>query len=410
MSLLRVDLPFGHQRSAVVQLVDEQLAVRQQSLAVDESTSFDVSEGSYLLRTLWSDGRKTQRVIEVPSAGTTVVLEAPAPKPSWEDASAGPILPTAIIYSTSRGLRPAPPLRRRGGRGAGTIAITGRKKIESYLNETGMVLQGPSEPEPRLWRQTANSEWEERPIHADTAVVPGGIDLNLSVGDSLHLIEVRSGRAQQFLALPAEQSVVSIRSLLAESGFYTGVEVRTMDEDVEALKRYVRDRELAVARVMAPEIMAERFLREKVASPRVAALGAYVLLRVGDLKRLHDWPDNLAKWQPWLPDGPLIAAWQRLRANEPNYDEAFELLMEATHRGLPIYTEGVRLLKDGLDLFANDDERDWDVADALAVIGRFGKAMDWSRSETTFFGDAPDRPRLGARLDQNQQKRSDEAW
>jgi hypothetical protein len=184
----------------------------------------------------------------------------------------------------------------------------------------------------------------------------------------------------------------------SESYVYSSAEVRTADDDVETLRGFIQNGELAVAKTAAPEVMAERYLRSKVSAPRIAALGAYFLLRVGDLERLHDWPDNLTNWKDWLPDGPVIAAWQRLRSEAPEYSEAYDLLIEAMRRGLPVYTEGVRLLKDGLELFANDDERDWDVADQLAELDRYGKAMTWSKSETTYFGHAPDEPTAAARL------------
>ena len=50
---------------------------------------------------------------------------------------------------------------------------------------------------------------------------------------------------------------------------------------------------------------AEALLQGKVANPVGAALGGYALLRLNELDRLHDWPDNLAAWFAWLPDGAV---------------------------------------------------------------------------------------------------------
>jgi len=409
MSELRVEPLFGPDESAVVQLVDEQLSVVQKALTVDSGPArFDVDEGSYLMRALWSDGRRTQQVVEVASTGAAVQLDAPSDGPPAEISTLDPTAPEAIIESATRHSdlsadalwQPQSAPQRAGDTATTEAHDATREQIERALEVTGMVLQGPEAPTPSLWRRADSGTWEAQPLDADAETVPGGVDVRLSVGDALHLVEVRSGAARQYLALPAEQSIVSIRSFAAGSAFYTSTDVRTADDDVEALRGYIQNGELAVARTLAPEVMAERFLRSKVAAPRIAALGAYFLLRVGDLERLHNWPDNLTRWKTWLPDGPVIAAWQRLQADQPDYDEAYELLLEAARRGPPVYTEGVRLLKNGLDLFANDDEEEWAVADAVAEIDRYGKAMNWGKSETAFFGDAPHRPRLGARLSQ----------
>ena len=268
-----------------------------------------------------------------------------------------------------------------------------RQKIERRFQETGLVLQGATQPSYVLWRKEAN-RWTEVADRANEEPIVGGLRLHVTVDGYLHVVEIRSGEAKQFVSLPAENSLVTLQWFESGSAFYSHADVRTADDDVEALRGYIQRGELEVARVAAPKVMAERF-RSKMAAPRIAALGAYFLLRVRDLDRLHDWPDNLTRWKTLLPDGPVIAAWQRLLDDDPDYEEVFGFLMKAVDRGLPVCTEGVRLLKNGLELFASDDERSWDVSAAWSEVDRFGKAMHWDRSETTYFGDAPDQPRLG---------------
>ena len=71
---------------------------------------------------------------------------------------------------------------------------------------------------------------------------------------------------------------------------------------------------------------AEELLRQKAGDPVAAAAGAYALLYLGELDRLHDWTMNLADWFPWLPDGTVIAA--EHRAREGDHDRARQLLRE----------------------------------------------------------------------------------
>src|SRR3712207_7235538 len=61
----------------------------------------------------------------------------------------------------------------------------------------------------------------------------------------------------------------------------------TLFRSVEALRGYILRGELDVAHGIAANVVAERFLMAKGAAPRVAALGAYFLLRVGDRSEEH---------------------------------------------------------------------------------------------------------------------------
>jgi hypothetical protein len=146
-----------------------------------------------------------------------------------------------------------------------------------------------------------------------------------------------------------------------------------------------------------PESVAEELLRQKVQSPMGAAIGGYYLLRAGALDRMHDWPNNFANWLPWLPDAALIHAWQLLQTGN-SVDEAAERFLQSARRGVPLYTEGVRLLIDGLELTLHHR----DIAsvlrspleDALAWIRRYASALDRDQSLTTFNARHPSEPSL----------------
>ena len=83
-------------------------------------------------------------------------------------------------------------------------------------------------------------------------------------------------------------------------------------------------------------------LMEKVANPVGAALGGYALLRLNELDRLHDWPDNLAEWFGWLPDGAVIAAETALRRGDDAKAQFY--YRKALDRGVPLFSEGLSLI------------------------------------------------------------------
>jgi hypothetical protein len=132
------------------------------------------------------------------------------------------------------------------------------------------------------------------------------------------------------------------------------------------------------------------------------------LLRANDLDRLHNWANNLDYWFEWMADGPIIHAWQIIAEvrGRPDSDkgrlrDARERLLEAVKRGIPIYTEGLRLLRDGLLLFDRAAEGgDEEVASALRTIGAYTAVADWSATTTSFTGAQPDDPSSESSLGQ----------
>src|SRR5439155_215308 len=51
---------------------------------------------------------------------------------------------------------------------------------------------------------------------------------------------------------------------------------------------------------------AESLILQKRLDAVSAAVGAYLVLRLGQTARLGDWTENLRQWFPWLPDGAAI--------------------------------------------------------------------------------------------------------
>jgi nucleoid DNA-binding protein len=109
---------------------------------------------------------------------------------------------------------------------------------------------------------------------------------------------------------------------------------------------------------------------------------------------MQSWPANLADWMDWMSDGPIIRGWQLLRGARARKGEtARGRFLQAVERGLPVYTDGLRLLVDGLKVVDREARgKDDQVSIALQHIGRYGAATDWSRPVLTFTGSDPDLP------------------
>jgi len=144
------------------------------------------------------------------------------------------------------------------------------------------------------------------------------------------------------------------------------------------------------------DITAESLLFNKMSDPTSAAIGAYYLLKLKKFDRLHNWAKNLANRIDWMPDGPIIWAWQLIKegrkSGEVNIKEVRERLLEACQRGVPIYTEGLRLLWDGLKMLTYEFKDDKYLNKALEMVNAYVEAIDWSATVTTFNGKHPGKP------------------
>ncbi|WP_437919661.1 hypothetical protein [Sphingobacterium sp. LRF_L2] len=132
---------------------------------------------------------------------------------------------------------------------------------------------------------------------------------------------------------------------------------------------------------------AELLLHDKVRDPIGAAVGGYFLLSTGQLEFLHEWPNNLANWFEWLPDGPIIHAWQLIKSKDVDNPMIQIRLLEAVSRGIPLFTEGLRLLYEGLTLLHNHLHSDnFEVRLALEKVKKHMEVADLSKVHTTLIG------------------------
>ncbi len=154
-----------------------------------------------------------------------------------------------------------------------------------------------------------------------------------------------------------------------------------------------------------PADQAERLLRDKLRNPYGALVGGYYLIKTGATERLHNWPNNFANWFKWLPDAAILHAWQLFGQMSRDHQDAAgrrekarERLLQAAQAGLPIFTDGMRYLIDGLTVCLNAARQkgraDAEVELALRNARRYAGAMDWNQRLLTFYGADPNSPSL----------------
>jgi hypothetical protein len=142
-------------------------------------------------------------------------------------------------------------------------------------------------------------------------------------------------------------------------------------------------------------LQAEELLRGKRRDPVAAAAGAYALLRVGELERLHDWTRNLERWVPWLADGVVIRAEHLVRLREDK--NALAMLLTLERRGLPLFTEGLTLAVKRLRRYvaagtAIPKTQTRRAARLLERLSEYATFADFSQPTLTFYGGNPNRP------------------
>jgi hypothetical protein len=141
------------------------------------------------------------------------------------------------------------------------------------------------------------------------------------------------------------------------------------------------------------EDQAKFFLFMKLTNPFAAAAGGYVLLSGeadADEDKWGDWTKNLSDWIGWLPDGPIIRGWLLLRKGDE--DGARSCFVKAAHRGVPIYTAGLRLLLRGLTALGAEKDQG-ELASALQLVRPFAAAVDPTNPFCTFYGSDPTSPK-----------------
>jgi hypothetical protein len=142
--------------------------------------------------------------------------------------------------------------------------------------------------------------------------------------------------------------------LLGDGHCVVSVRVKTSDPTADAIAGYMVRGDLYSASSMSDwASKAENMLENKRRDPFAACVGAYLLLRLRRLELLHEWTENLRSLFPWLADPHIIRAWHLIYARR---DETAirNLFAQCLDQHLPVFSEGLRLLSDGVRLLGGD--------------------------------------------------------
>ena len=258
----------------------------------------------------------------------------------------------------------------------------------------------------RLWACDPGGRWGVQPWpvqRADRA--PGLVQYKFQFGRperfGQYYLQVGGPKmCWRLISLPADDICVLITGARAggggrdEAAGPVEVTVTGKRHDADVLLAYLSRGEIEQADLVGNRFVTDDLLHGKNRNPTAAVIAGYFLLLKGELKGVHQiWSSNLSQWVTWLPDGAVIHAWYLMRADQPDLPAAKRQLLEAAALGIPVYTRGLRLLIDGLALFADDPQHGGaDVVAALKSARRFAAAADWDSPTTAFLGEDPRSP------------------
>ena len=209
---------------------------------------------------------------------------------------------------------------------------------------------------------------------------------------------IQPGQPALNVALPAsDYSGCFLLLTRLIDGFYS-VDVHLENKSADLLLQYLEqgDVQQAMSVATSDALSAEKLLERKKGDPIAAAVGAYTLLRFGELERLHNWTENLRNWFKWLPDGVAIRGEHLARLGE--HEQALTVLLDLPNRGLPIFSSGLSYGINRLRFYQSFGERHFQKAKlekAQAVLEQLQSLaafVDFRRPLLTFTGIDPSKP------------------
>jgi hypothetical protein len=216
----------------------------------------------------------------------------------------------------------------------------------------------------------------------------------------LHCFQITAkGSPSKFVILPpADRArvLICLDSLPSTPGDPFHIVVDGPDPAGDALMTYLISAELSAARIIGDD-----FVRSAAASlddtenPLPILISGYYLIGAKPDCSMPDWFMPSDRF-PWLPDVPVLHAAFLLRQSGDKHKlaAARDLLLEAERRGPPCFTQGLRLLVDGLNILDAIPELVDDVTrDARSRALQLASACDWRVPNTTFVGDDPATPK-----------------
>jgi hypothetical protein len=310
------------------------------------SETIDLPAGAYYATTKLPGGQRLVSPFTLADAPQEVVL-APdvedAPAQEWEAVShflgrsaAAQALPpprlerNPAFSKRAKGGRPGPAPRPAMERAPLLSVFSGNVVRRTHAPEPAAQVLGPV-----LCEQNRVLQFEVPP-NAKLLIVqlaqPGGPVQNMT------------------LPVSPEAGVQVVISRRPGSGFH--METHLKNHAANMLLQYSSYGAVSSAAVASRSqtVDGERLLHDKMSDPIGAVVGAYAILRVGDLARLHEWTAHLRDRFTWLPDGAAIRGEHLARMGR--HQEAVEAFADVPGRGLPLFSDGLFYAVERLKLYA----------------------------------------------------------
>jgi len=318
---------------AIVDILDADLnMVENREVRLGSVLEVPIAPGQYLVEARLPSGERTRRRVEVASGGNESRVSLAFARSSHEWMGVAQYADSSVARrarAKRRGDSFVPArcdcsvsvLRREGGR---------------WLAFDGVLTAGPADDEARMYAIA-----DPGPTDALRVVL-------ISAADGSSRFAMRLPTAWP-LSAPSRLELIVHTPSHQEQGSNPRVTLtRPGDPLFDGLVAFACAGDTDGVRQTTAASFGEARLLDKLNDPVGAVLGAYVLLRMREVDRLTTWTQSLTARFPWLPDGFLALAWQRVL--EGRTGDVPALLAQAMDAGPPIFSEGMRILGDSLTL------------------------------------------------------------
>jgi len=356
-----------------IQVLGADLSLKETAWVNNNEWQHDLPAGMYVVRLNFSSGTQMEQVVELGEERTTNTVF------DIDELGTNQAVDWRYLVKSN--------------------AVSDIQSSEFRNDQKPVFLQNISG---RRW-QWNGSGWQALDIDTmqDQLISAEGTHYQLFTSEMLEMLELRGpDRDSIFICLPPGHTL-DILITAGEGPFSTVTDldvcITTTNYKAQSLLSLISAGDINKARTLITVKEAEQLLFEKMADPASAAIGGYFLLKTGELERMHDWAKNLANRFEWFPDGLVLYAWQLIQdknqAEGVSNNAIKQLLLEAVRRGVPVYTEGLRLLYEGINMMAYEEgHSDQEVSAACTLVRKYVDAADMGKDTTTFTGSAPDKP------------------
>ncbi len=251
----------------------------------------------------------------------------------------------------------------------------------------------------RMWVRTQGEWTASRPTWRHALRSPFVRQLDFELDERCHLLQIGGGYVPwRFVALPGRGAcrvLFTPNQSTDPRAEPLKIVVSSYRRDAENLLEFLsRDALRAAGALREFGPLATRMLRGKHEDPVSAAAAAYFLLRSDGWREIPmDWFANLSDQFDWLADASLVHCVAKLRsglASPTATDLAIDLLRKTMARGVPLFSEGMALLREAAASLGPPTGTPTDSL--FEHIDRLTTSETWSGAAFSFSGTHPDQP------------------